>query len=49
VACLVGRRGAYRAWVGRAKGKRSLGTPRSRWEDNIKSILKKTMGEHGLT
>jgi hypothetical protein len=27
---------AYRVLVGRRKGKRLLGRPRSRWEDNIK-------------
>jgi hypothetical protein len=34
---------------GRAKGKRTLGRPRSREEDNIKGMLKKPMGGHGLT
>jgi hypothetical protein len=29
-------RGVYRVLVGRPEGKRSLGRPRSRWEDNIK-------------
>jgi hypothetical protein len=29
-------RGAYRVLVGRPKGKRPLGRPRHRWEDNIK-------------
>jgi hypothetical protein len=29
-------RGAYRILVGRPKGRRSLGRPRCRWEDNIK-------------
>jgi hypothetical protein len=32
-------RGAYRVFVGRLEGKRSLGGPRSRWEDNIKICL----------
>jgi hypothetical protein len=35
-ACMVERRGAYRILVGRPKGKRPLGRPRLRWEDNIK-------------
>ena len=26
----------YRVLVGKAEGKRPLGTPRRRWEDNIK-------------
>jgi hypothetical protein len=30
------RRGVYRVLVGRTKGKRPLGRPRHRWEDNIK-------------
>ena len=32
-------RGAYRVLVGRAEGKRTLGRPRYRWEDNIKMDL----------
>ena len=30
------RRGVYRILVGRPEGKRPLGRPRHRWEDNIK-------------
>jgi hypothetical protein len=33
-------RGVYRFLVGRPEGKRSLGTPRRRWEDNIKMDLR---------
>jgi hypothetical protein len=33
-------RGVYRVLVGRAKGKRPLGRPRHRWEDNIKMDLR---------
>ena len=29
-----GRRGAYRVLVGRPEGRRSLGRPRRKWEDN---------------
>jgi hypothetical protein len=29
-------RGAYRALVGKPEGRRPLGRPRRRWEDNIK-------------
>jgi hypothetical protein len=29
-------RGVYRVLVGRPEGKRTLGRPRRRWEDNIK-------------
>jgi hypothetical protein len=37
-------RGAYRVLVGRPEGKRPLGRPRHRWEDNIKMDL----GEIGI-
>jgi hypothetical protein len=37
-------RGAYRVLVGRPEGKRPLGRPRQRWEDNIKMDL----GEIGI-
>jgi hypothetical protein len=30
------KRGAYRALVGKPEGRRPLGRPRRRWEDNIK-------------
>jgi hypothetical protein len=33
-------RGAYRVLVGRPEGKRPLGRPRHRWEDNIKMDLR---------
>jgi hypothetical protein len=32
-------RGTYRVLVGRPEGKRQLGRPRHRWEDNIKTDL----------
>jgi len=34
-------RGVYRLLVGRPEGKRPLGRPRRRWEDNIKMDLRK--------
>jgi hypothetical protein len=34
------RRGAYRALVGKPEGRRRLGRPRRRWEDNIKMDLR---------
>jgi hypothetical protein len=42
------RRCAYWVLVGKPEGKRTLGRPRRRWEDNIKMDLQK-MGwkEHG--
>ena len=33
------RRGVYRVLVGKPQGKRPLGRPRRRWEDNIKMDL----------
>jgi len=33
------RRGVYRVLVVKSEGKRTLGIPRSRWEDNIKMDL----------
>jgi len=33
------RRGVYRVLVGKPEGKRSLGRPRHRWEDNVKMDL----------
>jgi hypothetical protein len=33
-------RGAYNILVGRSEGKRPLGRPRRRWEDNIKMDLR---------
>jgi hypothetical protein len=33
------RRGIYRVLVGKPEGKRPLGRPRRRWEDNIKMNL----------
>jgi hypothetical protein len=34
-------RGAYNILVGRPEGRRPLGRPRRRWEDNIKMDLRK--------
>jgi hypothetical protein len=35
------KRNAYRILVGKTEGKRPLGIPRRRWEDNIQSILER--------
>jgi hypothetical protein len=35
-------RGVYNILVGKPEGKRSLGRPRRRWEDNIKMNLRET-------
>jgi len=42
VARMGERRGVYRDLMGKPKGKRLLGRPRRRWEDNIKIYLQKT-------
>jgi hypothetical protein len=42
-------RGVYRVLVGKPEGKRPLGRPRRRWEDNIKMDLQKVgRGSWGL-
>ena len=41
------RRGVYRVLVGKPEGKRPLGRPRHRWEDNIKMDLQE-VGCEGL-
>jgi hypothetical protein len=38
------KRGPYRILVGRPEGRRPLGRPRRRWEDNIKMDLQKWDG-----
>jgi hypothetical protein len=40
VACMGKVRGAYIILVGRPEGRRPLGRPRRRWEDNIKIDLR---------
>jgi len=39
VAFMRERRGVYRVLVGKPEGKKPLGRPRRRWEDNIKMDL----------
>ena len=39
VARMGERRGVYRVFLGKPEGKRPLGRPRLRWEDNIKMDL----------
>ena len=39
VALMEEGRGVHRVLVGKPEGKRSLGRPRRRWEDNIKTDL----------
>ena len=40
-------RGVYRVVVGKPEGKRPLGRPRRRWEDNIKMDLQEVGGDGG--
>ena len=40
-------RGVYRIPVGKPEGKRPLGRPRRRWEDNIKMDLQEVGGDCG--
>jgi hypothetical protein len=40
VARTMEGRGVYRVLVGRPEGKRPLGRPRRRWEDNIKMEIR---------
>jgi hypothetical protein len=40
VARMREKTNAYRSLVGKPEGKRPLGRPRSRWEDNIKIDLR---------
>jgi hypothetical protein len=41
-------RGVYRVLVGRPEGKRPLGRPRHRWEDNIKIDFRKIDGANWI-
>jgi len=41
VAGMEERRSVYRVLVGKPEGKRPLGRPRRRWEENIKWIFRK--------
>ena len=40
-------RGVHRVLVGKPEGKRPLGRPRRRWEDNIKMDLREVGGGDG--
>jgi len=40
-------RGVHRVLVGKSDGKRPLGRPRRRWENNIKMDLQEVGGDHG--
>ena len=44
-ALTVERRGVYRVWVGKPEGRRPLGRPKHRWEDNINMDLQEVRWE----
>ena len=44
MACMGEGRGVHRVLVGKPEGKRPLGIPRRRWEDNIKMDLQEVGG-----
>jgi len=48
VACVGERRGLHNILVEKHEGKRPLGKPRRRLEDNIKMDLQEVEWEHGL-
>ena len=47
VARMGKRRGAYRVLVGKSEGKRQLGRPGRKWDDNIKMDLQEVGGGCG--
>ena len=47
VVCMGQGRGVHRVLVGKPEGKRPLGRPRRRWEDNIKMDLQAVGGGCG--
>ena len=47
VARMAEDRGVHRVLVGKSEGKRPLGIPRRRWEDNIKMDLQEVGGGRG--
>jgi hypothetical protein len=47
VVCMREDRGVHRVLVGKPEGKRPLGRPRCRWEDNIKMDLQDVGGGGG--
>ena len=48
VSRMVEMRGVFRVLVGKAEGKRPLGRPRRRWEDNIMMDIQELGGGQGL-
>jgi hypothetical protein len=48
MTCTGERRGAYRVLVGKPEGKRPLGRPMHRWEDNINMNLREVGWKGGM-
>ena len=48
VACMGEGRGVHRVLVGKPEGKRPLGRPRRRWEEDIKMDLQEVEGGCGI-
>jgi len=44
LACMGEGRGVYGVLLGKPEGKRPMGRPRRRWEDNIKMDLQEIAG-----
>ena len=47
MACMEEGRGVHKVLVGKPEGKRPLGRPRRRWEDNIKMDLEEVGRGYG--
>ena len=47
MACMEEGRGLHKVLVGKPEGKRPLGRPRRRWEDNIKLDLQEVGRGYG--
>jgi hypothetical protein len=48
VECMREKRNACSIFMGKIEGKRPLGIPRHRWEDNLKTDLEEIMGGYEL-
>ena len=47
MACMRKGRSGHRVLVGKPEGKRPMGRPRRKWEDNIKMDLQEVGGGYG--
>jgi hypothetical protein len=49
IALMVDMRNAYKISVGKHEGKKLIGRPRRRWEDNIRmELARNSVGNRGL-